>query len=221
MENSSVLLLLFALFCFGMACRGFYRNNQAEKAARQFILEKAPVFARRREYWMGELGTQITCGVICLMLLTATESSTANAQSDKSVSYFCATDSAGGLWFNSSSKKWEGSTFRGNEKFVLRLKFLRSRTQKNTFNVDEAVTDYEVTATQAGENFAAPCLGGNKTEVTVDQYGMVECEWAMGELRFNSRNNRFILAYLRGYINGKDNNDDTPSMSGGICTKID
>jgi restriction system protein len=48
MDNFGVLLLLFALFCFGMAWSGFYRNNQAEKAARQFILEKAPVFARRR-----------------------------------------------------------------------------------------------------------------------------------------------------------------------------
>jgi restriction system protein len=50
MDNNkiSVLLLLFALFCFWMVCLGFYRNYQAEKAARQFILEKAPVFARRR-----------------------------------------------------------------------------------------------------------------------------------------------------------------------------
>jgi uncharacterized FlgJ-related protein len=48
MDNFGVLLLLFALFCFGMAWSEFYRNNQAEKAARQFILEKAPVFARRR-----------------------------------------------------------------------------------------------------------------------------------------------------------------------------
>jgi restriction system protein len=48
MDNINVLLLLFALFCFGMAWRGFHKNNQAKKAARQFILAQAPVFARRR-----------------------------------------------------------------------------------------------------------------------------------------------------------------------------
>jgi restriction system protein len=48
MDSISSWLLVVALFCFAMAWRGFFRNHQAEKAARQFILEKAPVFARRR-----------------------------------------------------------------------------------------------------------------------------------------------------------------------------
>ena len=48
MDNVTVFLLLFALFCFGMACWGFYRIERAKTAVHQFIREQAPVFARRR-----------------------------------------------------------------------------------------------------------------------------------------------------------------------------
>jgi hypothetical protein len=41
------------------------------------------------------------------------------------------------------------------------------------------------------------------------------------DYQFNLRTNRFLGAYLEGYVDGKDNNDDTPFVSGGTCSKID
>jgi len=38
---------------------------------------------------------------------------------------------------------------------------------------------------------------------------------------FNPFTNRFFHIYTAGYISGLDNNDDTPYMAGGTCTKID
>jgi hypothetical protein len=32
---------------------------------------------------------------------------------------------------------------------------------------------------------------------------------------------RFVEAYLMGFITGQDANDDTPLVSGGVCTKIE
>ena len=39
--------------------------------------------------------------------------------------------------------------------------------------------------------------------------------------QFNLTNNRFLSIYDFGYIDGRDNNDETPSVSGGTCTKIE
>ena len=50
--------------------------------------------------------------------------------------------------------------------------------------------------------------------------------WIGGTKFFNykfnfSKAGRFVEAYLMGYINGLDTNDDTPMLSGGACTKIE
>ncbi|MFY9952549.1 hypothetical protein, partial [Bradyrhizobium sp.] len=61
---------------------------------------------------MGKLGRQITCMIVCSMLLSAVFSSASNAQENIDASYFCAAEVSGGLWYNNSSKKWEGATFK-------------------------------------------------------------------------------------------------------------
>jgi len=48
MEIVGVSLLLFAMFCFGMAIWASHKVDRAKAAVRQFIREQAPVFARRR-----------------------------------------------------------------------------------------------------------------------------------------------------------------------------
>ncbi|MFY9957236.1 hypothetical protein, partial [Bradyrhizobium sp.] len=134
-------------------------------------------------------------------------------------------------------------------KFVLKLKFFRTRKQKNILGNDEVVADYMVTSTQSGEKFAAPCLGETNGEVTsapkgeaadpkgktwwekdeaiaaakvtVGKNEILNCSWSYHDLQFNRKNNRFLLSYLVGYLDGANNNENTPSVSGGVCTKID
>jgi hypothetical protein len=38
------------------------------------------------------------------------------------------------------------------------------------------------------------------------------------EYKFNFVNHRFIQIYKGGYINGANGNNDTPKISGGVCT---
>ena len=47
-DTISLLLLLFVVFCFGMAWRGYYKIGRAKAAVRQFVGEQASVLARRR-----------------------------------------------------------------------------------------------------------------------------------------------------------------------------
>lgn len=146
---------------------------------------------------------------------------TAKAQLGEDASYFCVVEAVGGLAFDERTKKWVGSTFRPDKKFVLRLKRHRTRVQKATFGED-TVHDYNVTLTVAGSNSPSNCGNYPDKHVTVNELGWVVCKGlGLNEYRFNLKTNRFLSAYLLGYIDGADNNDDTPNISGGTCTKID
>src|SRR5262245_50753706 len=116
------------------------------------------------------------------ILIASVPLSTASAQFElgKDASYFCTVEAVGGLAYNERTKKWEGTSFIADDKFVLRLKFLRTRTEKAAFDRDSMVHDYIVTVTKSGTNFASPCnFDSSITEqaVTVwDEAGVVACE---------------------------------------------
>jgi hypothetical protein len=100
---------------------------------------------------------------------------TANAQLGKDASYFCIAEVVGGLAYDAGMKKWKATSFRADKKFILRLKFLNNRLEKSVFNQDETVYDYNVTITEAGSNFAGPCVGRGQKHVTVRPLGWLLC----------------------------------------------
>jgi hypothetical protein len=120
--------------------------------------------------------------------------------------------------------RWQSTTFIPSGKFVLHLKFLRSGIRKDFFDKDEPVNDYTVTITNAGENYANPCqqYGGEGTDgISVGKWNTFRCTSALQDYFFSLKTNRFLVAYMVGYLDGRDDNSNTPSMSGGTCTKID
>jgi hypothetical protein len=138
------------------------------------------------------------------------------------LTYFCVEEFSGGLHYDETAKKWRGATFRADTKFILRLKHIRSRTQKDFIGKDEQVQDYDVTITESGSSVAKPCHNypASKT-ITLDPSRWLRCSDSVERYIFNLNNNRFLSAYLYGYVNGKDTNEDTPHVGGGTCTKIE
>lgn len=134
------------------------------------------------------------------------------AQAVKEGAYSCTAESSGGIFFNDRTKKWEGTGFRALSKFVLRLKYVRT-----TAEVDE----YAVTITPAGRNDALPCLSYRTQLAQINELGFLVCRTEFYNYKFNLKAGRFVEAYLMGYITGQDINDDTPLVSGGVCTKIE
>jgi|SRR6185369_3459648 hypothetical protein len=153
------------------------------------------------------------------ILIACAPFSTASAQLGKDASYFCTTEVAGGLTYDVGMKKWKGTAFNADGKFVLRLKHLRTRAQKSDFG--ETVYEYKVTITEAGSNLPYSCDNFSEENVTMTDLGWVRCNYALHEFKFNLNTNRFLTAYLDGYADGKDNKKNTPSIEGGACTKID
>jgi len=134
------------------------------------------------------------------------------AQQTKEGAYSCAAESSGGIFYNDRTKKWEGTGFRPLSKFVLKLKYVRT-----TADGDE----YAATITPGGRNDALPCLSYRTQLARINELGFLVCRTEFYNYKFNLKAGRFVEAYLMGYINGQDINDDTPLVSGGVCTKIE
>src|SRR5262245_28457723 len=151
----------------------------------------------------------LIAGSILLMLCAGP----ALAQS-KDVAYRCVGQAAAGLSYNEQTKKWEGASFRPQQQFVLKMKFVRAR---------ENVSDYGATVTTSGKDTGLPCTSTDTDEtVTVtDSDRSFSCTTVAYDYVFNLSTNRFLSMYVYGYVDGKDSNDNTPVVEGGICTKID
>ena len=166
---------------------------------------------------LGTVGT-----LIAVLLLGLSDS---RAIELKNASYFCAVEFAGGLAFNKTLKKWESAKFRADSKFILKLEFLRRGIQKAPTGVDEPFADFNVTITEAGTNNINPCFPMERVaDLNVKMTGnfdRLNCISAFSEHVFNLKTNRFLAYYKYGYVDGNDNNDDTPGVFGGTCTKID
>lgn len=157
------------------------------------------------------------CFVVLLGLL-----SPAGAQTF-SGSYYCVTEFAGGLSFDESRKAWGSARLQNENKFVLRLRYEGAVKQKDALS-DTLWENYTVTLTAEGDKYTVSCTSDfdypSKT-ILVGGYGYVSCTSDLTLYRFNLRTNRFLTAYLQGFVNGADNNDNTPNVAGGLCTKID
>lgn len=134
------------------------------------------------------------------------------AQQPKEGAYSCAAESSGGIFYNDQTKKWEGTGFRPLSKFILKIKYARTIAE---------VDEYAVTITPGGRNDPLLCQSYRTQLVQIDELGLLACRTDFYNYKFNLKAGRFVEAYLIGYINGQDINDDTPLVSGGVCTKIE
>jgi hypothetical protein len=144
----------------------------------------------------------------------------ANAQTF-SGSYYCVAEFAGGISYDENKKAWRSARLQNENRLVLRLQY------EGTVNQTDALSDtlwerYTVTLAAEGDPHEASCTNDfefpSKT-ILVGGYGHVSCTSDLTIYRFNLRNNRFLAAYLRGFVD--NSNEHTPSVAGGRCTKIE
>jgi hypothetical protein len=171
---------------------------------------------------VGTARTSLFSGVVTALALVPLTSAGAEFRFGSDASYFCVVESAGGISFNETTKKWESTRFHPDGKFGVRLKFIKTRVQKDVFE-DETVHDYNVTITPSGQKTPWECVASSNADpkiVMIEEDALLDCQ-ALYIYRFNLKTNRFIRAYLVGYIDGDDNKSDMPGVEGGTCTKID
>lgn len=155
-----------------------------------------------------------TTAIVALLLASA-----AYAQPTKDTAYLCVEEIAGGIAYDRLSNKWKGTSFATTGKFTLRLTFEQTRTKKTISGKDEAVDDYLISITPTNTRETATCFL-EATSQPPFRGPEFRCHTFQTDYVFNLKSSRFLLAYLRGYVSGQDD-QSTPHVSAGTCTRVD
>ena len=182
--------------------RDAYGGRSGELASREIIVRRGP---QAEGIAMRSL--------FCFALVLGLGANWSAQAVDYSGAYYCVGEFAGGISYDATNKNWKGTVFRPSKKFVLRLKFVKSRVEKVGETVEIHWDDYFAFINVTGSKYPTFC----GTVSSMDEYGFLTCS----DYRLNLKQGRFLLAYLTGFINGRDEGGDTPSIEGGNCTKIE
>jgi len=119
--------------------------------------------------------------------------------------FICIPDSATGFSYNESTKKWERAKFNVN-------------SAKKILKKNGAVWEWRV----FGEKYGwSNCGGGDsKNEIEFNSSGFMFCDVLGGHIRMSKNTLRYVETYEIGFIDGKDNNDNTPFIEIGTCTPL-
>jgi hypothetical protein len=159
--------------------------------------------------------------VLFVIGLIGINSSMALAQSWNG-SYYCVGEAAGGLGYDARIKKWRGIEFNPKSKFILRLQYIRMRENKPE-GPPRTIDDYRVIIKQLGA-YSWTCVRFYLEDESVGIHSdgsTEEVDCIGGTYIFNMKKGRFLLVNREGFIDSNDNNDKTPSIEAGTCTKID
>ena len=136
-------------------------------------------------------------------------------------SYYCVTEFSGGVAYDETLKKWESARFRPTGTFIVNFKYVGPHLYGDQSYTD----DYFVTVTPSGSDKTETCRTHNEEVSEKIEFtrgvGRGDCETSMYRYTFGLKYNRFLRTFeWGGYVIGMDRKTDTPSISGGTCTKI-
>jgi hypothetical protein len=111
-------------------------------------------------------------------------------------SYLCVSEASGGVAYEKNINKWKGTVFRTKNEKIL----ITSKNNKWVMRKFESTIEVDCNAPS--------------------NYGVMRCSDIFGTLIFNMVTRRYLSSYLAGYTDGSDNNDNTPNIEIGVCTKL-
>lgn len=171
---------------------------------------------------------------ILVLLFTALSLLTSAALSDEHIekwagAYLCTDTTAGGVVYREKQKKWVGTnftSFSGSKNHLFNIKF-KGRYIRAATKVKGSV--YTVSITDTGSSFDQKCLSffQDSFSMSNDSFSIndgstfsIQCHTAFGHFLINLRTLRYMNFYSWGYVDGADNNKNTPSVTIGECAKI-
>jgi hypothetical protein len=134
--------------------------------------------------------------------------------------YYCIEEISGGLSYDSATKNWKGSQLQPKSKFVLRIKLDRQEPMGKGSNL--LVRHYMVTLTPSGTSETQQRADKSETlrgTLSIFLANEMRCTTDFTEYWFNLKDNRFVAAYMSGYVDGRTH--EASRIMAGTCTKID
>jgi hypothetical protein len=152
--------------------------------------------------------------------ISAELSSTFDTTGKFAGSYLCIPDAAGGVYFDEASKRWQGAIFNvEDKKLVVSIKVLGLKEYKILFStLSEMVLDYEVKVSVIGRE-GLYCNTPNGEPLAIYESGIFQCG-LLYKYRFDLNKLRYVEFYTAGFVDGIDNNDNTPAVTVGRCSKF-
>ena len=123
-------------------------------------------------------------------------SAPAGFAADDSPKWICLTERATGFAWN--GQRWDQTSFDTSK-----MRYVISR---------DPAEDNAYTVKTVSRNYGTRCDGPT-------EYGFISCPF-FGEFKFNTKTLRFLSTYTAGYLDGKENNDNTPAIEIGTCTRF-
>jgi hypothetical protein len=125
-------------------------------------------------------------------------------------SYLCIAEAAGGLVYNESTDKFNGTSFSTDSKYIV-------KKENNSWVINYFGTDVDLTSGK-GCNYS-------KFNLLKDTDGLrLSCNITFGEMRVDTKNLRYIKTHVMGYqgrvLKEKGLLIDTPSIEVGNCSKV-
>ncbi|MFD1481439.1 hypothetical protein [Paracoccus nototheniae] len=145
-----------------------------------------------------------------------------DSSGDFAGNYLCLGSASGGVRFDSRSNSWEGATFKTDEdRYIFTVEALGSVTRPAFFTgAEESVMQYHVTASNFDQTSPGSCSWNGEQLEKISRQGDFRCNSALVEYSVNISTMRFMATYRQGYIDGQDNNFNTPSVTIGQCSKF-
>jgi hypothetical protein len=145
----------------------------------------------------------------------------------RSSTYQCTETTSAGVKYNETSGLWEGRSLEAQGKFIIRIEMVRQRTVFGRPG-ERPITvgaDYRTTMTSPMSSAPGPerrpCVphGGEGDLVFIAGENEIACRVPPYDLALNLSTGRFMLISRAGFIDGRDANGNTPSISVGTCTR--
>ncbi len=139
-------------------------------------------------------------------------------------SYLCLAEVSGGVAYDDTSKKWTGTPFRADGKYIVKVENIGTKQLKLEVH-DEVVALYSIKVSKFGESVRDldQCIGlGKKRDepFPFTKEGRFRCATLGTDWTVNLAAGRYLKAYLWGFTGGEDNNDNTPFVEIGLCSKL-
>jgi hypothetical protein len=126
--------------------------------------------------------------------------------------YECKADAAVGFAFDESARSWRSTNFQARGRYIIRQ--LISDEMQNEFIIPKGSTWGVFT-----DQFKTPRFGCPEPKTSVYESGL-HCGLRWDEFEFDPNPLRYQTNYLGGYVDGRDNNEDTPAIEIGRCKAI-
>lgn len=135
--------------------------------------------------------------------------------------FLCEAEVGGGIFFDQKSQRWDSNGFTPDGKFVATIKAAEAPVSASA--EERLYNYYSVEIAEFGTP-PVPCVTGGDflfgSVKDMDFGTRITCDTLFYTYVINPGALRFLRAYLRGYVDGRDMPGNTPAVMAGKCARL-